>query len=246
MLQDLVRPFKIEVPVRPVQPPPWDLEVVLRFLSSSTFGPLSSLFLRSLIKKILFLILLATAKRVGELQALSRVVSFASSGACLSYIPEFVAKTESALNPLLRSFVVNSLDDFVVGLDEELLLCPVRSLREYLKQTSSFVDCSRRLFVSPRSPSHAMSKNGISYLLCEVNFESGACKVDGAALRAHSIRGIATSSAFFKNWFVSSVLDAASWRSNSVFTLFYIKVLQFVYEGLRSLGPFVAAGERIG
>ena len=246
VLQDLVRSFKIEVPVRPVRPPPCDLVVVLRFLRSSIFEPLLSLSLRSLIKKVLFLVSLATAKRVGELQALSRVVSFSSSGACLSYVPEFVAKTDSALNPLPRSFVVNSLDDFAVGLDEELLLCPVHSLREYLKRTSSFVDHLRCLFVSPRSPSRAMSKNGISYLLREVIFESGACKEDGAALRAHSIRGIATSSAFLKNWSVSSVLDAASWRSNSVFTLFYFKDLQCVYEGLRSLGPFVAAGECIG
>ena len=67
-----------------------------------------------------------------------------------------------------------------------------------MKRTSSFVDCSRRLFLSPCSPSRAMSKNGFSYLLREVIFESGACKEDGAALRVHSIRGIATSSAFFK------------------------------------------------
>ena len=91
--------------------------------------------------------------------------------------------------------------------DEELLLCPFRSLREYLKRTSSFVDRSRHLFLSPRSPSRAMSKNGIYYLLLEMIFESGACKEDGAALKAHSVHGIATS-AFFKNWSVSSVMDA--------------------------------------
>ena len=83
---------------------------------------------------------------MGELQALSRVVSLSSSGACLSYVSEFVAKTESALKSPPRSFVVNSLDDFAAGLDEELFLCPVRSLREYLKRTSSFVDRSRRLY----------------------------------------------------------------------------------------------------
>ena len=62
VLQDLVQSFKIEVPLRPVRPPPWDLEVVLRFLRSSTFETLSSLSLRSLTKKVLFLVSLATAK----------------------------------------------------------------------------------------------------------------------------------------------------------------------------------------
>ena len=53
-------------------------------------------------------------------------------------------------------------------------------------------------------------------------------------MRAHSIRGIATSSAFFKNWSIATILDAAFWRSNSVFTSFYFKDLQFVYKGLHS------------
>ena len=73
---DLVCSFKVEVPVRPVRPPPWDLEVVLRFLRSSTFEPLSSLSLCALTKKVLFLASLATAKRVGELQALSVLFCF--------------------------------------------------------------------------------------------------------------------------------------------------------------------------
>ena len=183
---------------------------------------------------------------MGEIQALSRMVSFSSTGAGLSYVSEFLAKTESAVRPLPRSFSVQSLQDFEADLPEELLLCPVRSLREYLRRTSSFVNCPRRLFVSPRSPSRAMSKNGISFLLREVVVQSGASSEGGAAPRAHSIRGIATSSAFFKNWSISSVLEAASWKSNSVFTSFYFRDLQYVFEGVRSLGPFVAAGERIG
>ena len=104
----------------------------------------------------------------------------------------------------------------------------------------------RRLFISSRSPARAMSKNGISYLLGEVIVQSGASSEGVAAPRAHSIRGIATSSAFFHNWSLRSVLEAASWQSNSVFTSFYLRDLQFVFEGVRSLGPFVSAGERIG
>ena len=57
----------------------------------------------------------------------------------------------------------SSLSDFEKGLDDDLLLCPVRCLREYLKRTSGGVNHTRRLFVSPRNPSGAMSKNAISY-----------------------------------------------------------------------------------
>ena len=150
------------------------------------------------------------------------------------------------MRPLPRSFSIQSLQDFAAGLPEDLWLCLVRSLREYVKRTSRFVNRLRRLFVSPRCPSRAMSKNGISFLLREVIVQSGASSEEVAAPRAHSIRGIATSSAFFKNWSLSSVLEAASWKSNLIFTSFHFKDLQFVFEGVRSLGPFVAAGERIG
>ena len=219
---------------------------VLDYLRSPVFEPLTSCSLRDLTRKTLFLVSLATAKRVGELQAFSRVVSFSSTCAGLSYVPEFLAKTETTVRPLHRSFLIQSLQDFVAGLQEELLLCPVRSLREYVKRTSKFVNRPHRLFVSPRCPSRAMSKNGISFLLHKIIVQSGASSEEVAVPRAHSIRGIATSSAFFKNWSISSVLESASWKSNSVFTSFYFKDLQCVFEGVRSLGPFVAAGERIG
>ena len=155
--------------------------------------------LRDLTRKTLFLIALASAKRVSELQALSTTVAFSSSAAAVVYVPEFLAKTESALRSLPRSFDIPSLSDFAAGLPDEMLLCRVCALSEYIARTSSVTNRPRRLFVSPRNPSRAMSKNGISFLLREVIVHSGASPNDSAAPRAHSIRGIATSSAFFRN-----------------------------------------------
>ena len=150
------------------------------------------------------------------------------------------------MRSLPRSFSVPSLGDFAAGLPDDLLLCPVRALREYVTRTARFVNRPRRLFVSPRCPSCSMSKNAISYFLREVIVQSGSSSETVAVPKAHSICGIATSSAFFRNWSLASVLDAASWRSNSVFTLFYFKDMQFVLDGVYALGPFVAARERIG
>ena len=156
ILHDLLRSFKVEVPVRSVHPPTWDLEVVLRYQRSLSFEPLSRSSLRFLTKKTLFFISLAIAKRVSELQALSKHVTFSSSGACVAYVPEFVAKTESVVNLLPRSFRMKSLVDFAAGFDQDLLLCPVRVLREYRNQAASFVNHPHRLFVSPHAPSRAM------------------------------------------------------------------------------------------
>ena len=98
--------------------------------------------------------------------------------------------------------------------------------------------------MSSCSSSRAVSNNGFSYLLREVIVHSGASSNDVAAPNAHSIRGIETS-AFFKNWSLASVLEAASWRSNTVFTSFYLKDVQYIFENVHSLGPFVAAGVRL-
>ena len=207
---NLLRSFKVEAPCRAVRPPSWDLEAVLRFLRSPIFEPLASSSLRDLTRKTLFSSCFGYGQASGEIQALSHVVSFSSSSAGLSYVPEFLAKTETAVHSLSCSFSIQSLQDLAVGLPEDLLLCPVRSLREYLRRTSCFVNQPRRLFVSPRRPSRAMSKNGISFWFREVIVHSGASLEDDAAPRSHSICGIATSSAFFKNWWISSVLEAAS------------------------------------
>ena len=142
------------------------------------------------------------------------------------------------MRSLPRTFAIQSLSDFAAGLPDEMLLCPVRALSEYVARMSRFVNRPRRLFVSSRSPSRTMSKNGISYLLREVIVHSGASSNDVAAPKAHSTRGIATSSAFFKNWFLSSVLEAASRRSNTVFTSFYLQHVQYIFEGVRFFRSF--------
>ena len=93
---------------------------MLRFLRGPPFEPLSACSLRDLTQKVLFLVSLATARRVGEFQAVFRDVSFSGSDIYLSYLPEFRAKTESSVNPLPWSFCVRSLEDFVGDLLEEL------------------------------------------------------------------------------------------------------------------------------
>ena len=137
VLRGLIRSCKVETPPLPIWRPSWDLNVVLQYLNSSTFEPLLQCSLRNRTKKVLFLVSLATAKRVGDLQAVSRYVSFVGSNACLSYVPEFVAKTESSSNPLPHSFLVKSPSDFAAGVEDESLLYPVRALHIYFRRTGS-------------------------------------------------------------------------------------------------------------
>ena len=245
VLQDLLRFFCLESVERQLRPPAWDLSLVLRYLNTSAFEPLSVAPLRALTQKVLFLLALATAKRVGELQALSPVVTFVHGGACLSHVPQFVAKSESLTRSIPRSFLVPSLSDFAAGLDDDLLLCPVLALRIYLDRITSLAPLRHRLFVSPRLPSRSLSKNAVSFFLRDVNSSAGASRPEVGRLRAHDVRSVSTSVAFHRNWSVSAVLESATWSSSSVFSSFYLRDLQHEYDGILSLGPFVAAGTRI-
>ena len=245
VLRDLLRSFRLSSAERLLRPPAWDLSIVLRLLNSSAFEPLSQAPLRALSQKTPFLLALATAKRVGELQALSSIVTFVGFDACLSYVPQFVAKSESLTRSIPRSFLVKSLSNFSAGLNEDLLLCPVRALHIYLDRTRHLTSLRHRLFVSPRRPSRSMSKNAVSFFLREVITAAGASRPEVGSILAHEIRGISTSVAFHRNWSVSAVLESATWRSSSVFSSFYLCDIQHEYDGIRSLGPFVVAGSQI-
>ena len=138
---------------------------MLDHLRSPFYKPLSSKPLQIITMTVFFLLSLATAKRVGELQALSIRVNFKGPDLSLSYLPEFVAKTESVKNPLSCAFLVKSLEEFVGDLPEERLLCPVRAVRTYLDITASLSPRPRFLFVSPRCPLWSLSKNALSFFL---------------------------------------------------------------------------------
>ena len=76
ILKDLVRSFEISAP-RPLHhTPPWDLDKVLEYLSGPPFEPLAEASFRNQSRKALFLLAMATAKRIGELQAFSFSVSY--------------------------------------------------------------------------------------------------------------------------------------------------------------------------
>ena len=74
------------------------------------------------------------------------------------------------------------------------------------------------------------------------SFPSSSSSSDSAPIRTHSVGGITTSAAFSRNASISSILEAATWCSSSVFTSFYLHDIQFSFSNGFSLSPVVAAG----
>lgn len=250
-LQELIMSFEKEESLRQrtIPTPNWDLDIVLEALCQPPYEPLGEASFRAITKKCLFLLALATAKRVGEIHGVSRHVSFRDQDAILQYLPEFEPKTHSIALPIDRDFLVKSLKPLLGSNDIERLLCPVRCLKRYLKELRRFPLRLCNLWVGLQDHSRAMSKNGISFLLRETIRQTHASQPERdyprGDIRVHSIRGVATSMNFMCNRSIESVMKAATWRGNSIFMAHYLKDVQRTYEHCSALGPIVAAGSII-
>ena len=173
ILKDLVHSFEISAP-RPLHhTPPWDLHKILEYLSGPPFEPLAEASFQNKTRKALFLLAMATANRIGELQAVSFSVSYRGDDLVLHYDPFFLTKTESVSNPLPRSVIVQSLAYFVGDLSG-WVLCPVWAIRYLRRAVRSVEFTTSTLFVSPSDPTRHMSKNAMSFFLRRFITESRA------------------------------------------------------------------------
>ena len=166
--------------------------------------------------------------------------------ACLSYIPQFVAESESLTRSIPRSFLVTSLADFAAGLDIDLLLCPVRALRLYLLRARSLSPCRHRLFVSLRRLSRTMYKNAVSFFFERLSLplRQLALTLDPSGFLKSAACPRLSRSAVTGRFPLS--LSQPLGPPVRCFCSFYLRDIQHEYDGLLSLGHFVAAGSRIG
>ena len=89
ILKELVRSFEVSAPRPLYHTPPWDLDKVLEYLSGPPFEPLAEASFRNKTRKAMFLLALASARRIGELQALSFSVLYRGDDLVLHYDPFF-------------------------------------------------------------------------------------------------------------------------------------------------------------
>ena len=122
-------------------PPAWDVALVLQSLTNQPYEPIREAEERFLAQKTLFLIALASAKRVGELHALSYCVSHSTDWkeVSFSFVPGFVAKTQdqSSFDLRFENFTIPALPKSGSSPNGRLL-CPVRVVRRYLDRIAQY------------------------------------------------------------------------------------------------------------
>ena len=243
----LLRSFSSSVNPVELRPPEWDVALVLENLTGAPYEPLRTCDERFLVQKTLFLLALASAKRIGELHALSYRVSHTRGWAevSFSFIPGFVAKTQdpSSLAPRFEGFSVPALTNARKNRNGRLL-CPVRAVRCYLDRTAAHRPLCERLFVTAGRSKEEISKTTVSFWLRKTI--SRAYELSSTAQlvpvpRACETRGIAPSLLFKKNFAVDRVLKAGTWRRHTTFTRHYLRDLAHRSLDTFHLGPVVAA-----
>ena len=225
----LLRSFARSVNPVELRPPAWDVSLVLQSLTGAPYEPLWTCEERFLAQKMLFLLALASAKRIGELHALSYRVSHTRDWGEVSFafVTGFVAKTQdpSSLAPRFEGFTVPALTNVRKNRNGRLL-CPVLAVKVYLDRTAPHRPRCERLFVTAGRSKKEISKTTVSFWLRKTI--SRAYELSGTALpvpapRARETRGIAPSILFRKNFAVDQVLKAGTWRRHTTFTRHYLR-----------------------
>ena len=228
-----------------LHPPAWDVALVLQSLTGAPYEPLRTCDERFLAQKMLFLLALASAKRIGELHALSYRVSHSRGWAevSFSFVPGFVAKTQdpSSLAPRFEGFTVRALPNTRSNRIGRLSL--VRTVRCYLDRTAAHRPLCERLFVTAGRSKKEISKTTVSFWLRKMisrAYELSGTEQPVPAPRARETRGIAPS-LLFKNLAVDQVLKAGTWRRHTTFTRHYLRDIAHRSLDTFHLGPVVAA-----
>ena len=256
-LKDLIKSFYRDRPRNMRTLPHWDLSVVLHALSKPPYEPLHEAELKWLTLKTVFLVALASGKRRSEIHALifnkikyNKTDDSYSLGIC----PSFVAKNQLSrkLNESLKSINITGLRRRITSdMTSERSLCPVRSLSYYLDRTKSIRDTNqRRLFISFRENHNKdICANTISGWLKYVirhayNSEIPEQELKLLNITAHSVRSVAVSWAATGGASIDQILDACQWQSESSFTSFYLKEVQWNHK--QDFTPeFIAAQKRV-
>ena len=200
VLSELIRSFELQRPVQRSLTPKWDLSWVLVCLQKPPSEPLDKASKFHVTIKTAFLLALATAKRCSEIHALamdSQHLRFNQTDGSVSLMLKsgFLAKNQlPSVKP--DPIVVPSLARICKREHIDRLLCPFRSLKFYLKMTSSYRQNRTRLFL-PIKGKKDISKDTISrwisYTIKLAYRKLTKRDISFLKIKAHEVRALSSS-----------------------------------------------------
>ena len=235
-LNRLLSTFHRDCPKSSRNLPKWNLSVVLNELTEAPFEPMKDTDLKHLTLKTVFLLALASGKRLSEIHAW--VANKVSNLGQWEYVALFPSSDFIAKNKLARegsqsvSLVTISALTIIVDIQfkEDRTLCPVRALRYYLDRTKDLRRSRSLLFISFKKgyssdirPATLSSWLKQTILLYYKQADQQA--LDLVQVKVHDIRAFAASKIFYSGVSVDQIMQACHWKAHNTFTNFYLKDL---------------------
>ena len=254
VLSELIKSFAKQRPVGRSLAPKWDLAFVFSHMCKAPFEPLDKALLFYLSVKTVFLVTLATARRVSEVHAFcidSDHLRFSNLDGSLILRTQvgFLAKNQlpsrapdSITIPKLSNFCRKS-DNF------KRMLCTVRAVKIYLNKTKSLRKHRKRLFI-PTQGDQDLAKSTISRWV-KYAIKHAYCSISKNPNRlfkprAHKLRALSAFWAYMNRIPLEEILKSAVWSSSSLFASHYLRDFREQTENLRAMGPIIAAQKVVG
>lgn len=250
-ISQLMKSFRVDRPRSLVVLPKWDLALVLRVLSRTPYEPLHSIAFKNLSSKTVFLLLLATARRKGDVHAIDpKRITYSGHNVILHTLPKYIPKVRANAEGEARyaPMVVRGLASFASDA-ADLTLCPVRALKAYDSLAKRMVPDRPQFFISNKGDRNPVTKNTISAWVVKLLRSTYAAASDEEcrlhSTSVHEVRAIASSLAFQATFSLKDVLSAASWSNPTTFTEYYLRDVSGLQGKLHVIAPCVVAGTRL-
>ena len=143
--------------------------------------------------------------------------------------------------------VIPSLPRICKREHSDRLLCPIRALKCYLKITSSYRQNRTRLFLPIKGNqdfAKASVSRWISYTIKLASIGNSPIETSFLKIKAHEVRALSSSWAFFDEVPLCEILKAAVWNQSSTFAKFYLRDMsQQAYFGPNRCCPKSGGGQ---
>lgn len=241
-ITDLLKSFLKDSPACRNRVPEWDLSRVLERLRSPPFEPprwgtaTEKLLCTT---KTVFLLALASARRRGEIQAISRDkqdIVFDAKGVSLRTVAGFLPKTGiPGHDP--SPFYIPALTPYSGNDSDDRFLCPVRMLNFYLLATGGTRD-NERLFVKVKGSGPVSTQTVSAWIVRCIRM----CYEHSVPARAHEVRRMATSWAYKGGMHsLEDIVVAGTWSNHTTFSSYYLADIRVQSDGKHRM---VIAGKR--
>ena len=202
-----------ERPPQPKYTAVWQVDLVLDWFKS--IGPSALLSLQTLTMKTAMLLVLTRPCRGADLAALDLNHR--------SFVPEGVVFRPTHLSKQSRPSH-HGVEFFFPQFKDDVLLCPVETLKAYEQQTEKFRKgqgtAKSRLFLSLVGKHSPVCSSTIARWLKSCLHKAG---IDTSVFKAHSTRAASSTKAAMAGMTVEEIIHAAGWSGKGVFQKFYYR-----------------------